>query len=120
HTIYVTEPGNYQIITVTDSVCSNQGDSTSIAVTGSEIHIFNNVDSGCNPLTVTFWSNTTGLNGDCIWDFGDGTAPVNNCDTVIHTYSIPGTYSVRLTVSSTHCNGDTTLTNLIQVFSNPV
>jgi gliding motility-associated-like protein len=53
-------------------------------------------DSGCAELTVSFFANSQ--NGLAhIWDFGDGSPVINQHDPV-HTYLLPGSYPVNLTV----------------------
>jgi hypothetical protein len=57
--------------------------------------------SGRVPLTVTF--SGSGSSGDLyayVWNFGDGSAPVQVAplSTVTHTYGTAGTYTARLTV----------------------
>lgn len=65
-------------------------------------------NSGCPPLTVTF-TNTSNGNGRTItgwtWDFGDSTT-YNGQTPPAHIYSNKGTYTVKLTVTSS-CGADT-------------
>jgi len=50
-------------------------------------------------LTVTFYNTTTGDQGLCRWEFGDGGSDSNACaPTVSHTYYNRGTYTVTLGV----------------------
>ena len=66
--------------------------------------------SGTAPLTVQFADKSTGNPTMWAWDFGDGPIPMDsascaggNCGNIAnptHTYSAPGTYTVRLTASS--------------------
>lgn len=54
---------------------------------------------GVPNLAVTFYNTTIGVQGLCAWDFGDG-ATANSCsNTVAHTYTARGTYTVTLTVN---------------------
>lgn len=50
---------------------------------------------GYLPLTVKFLDTSTGEVIDRNWDFGDGTL-VNLDRSPVHTYTIPGSYSIRL------------------------
>jgi len=59
-----------------------------------------NLIVGIPTLTVVFTNTTTGDQGNCQWDFGDGQT-ANACSgTVTHSYTTRGTYSVSLTVDS--------------------
>ncbi len=53
------------------------------------------------------------------WNFGgDGTTASQN---PTHCFNNPGLYSISLTVtSSAGCSNDTTITNMIDVFANPI
>lgn len=44
------------------------------------------------------FTSTSALDGICTWDFGDGT-PVETGKTVIHKFTVAGTYQVKLTVA---------------------
>jgi len=75
---------------------------------------------GCTPVSVNF-SNTTNaaLTGSCFWDFGDGTTSAT-CDPN-HVYTVPGCYTVTLTVTSPDgCIASATVVNMICVFAYPV
>jgi gliding motility-associated-like protein len=59
-------------------------------------------DSGCVPLEVTF-TNTTDpiyVGGDCQWDVGDGSVPVDSCGTFTHVFTEPGWYHLKLKVTT--------------------
>jgi gliding motility-associated-like protein len=72
---------------------------------------------GCAPLTVNFNNTSTRLDSTTFsWDFGDG-SPGSSQATPQHTFSQPGTYSVRLIVSdSAACNQSDTVFKEIEVF----
>lgn len=53
--------------------------------------------AGCAPLTTQFTDNTLGATS-WLWDFGDGTT--SNLQNPLHTYSIPGYYTVSLTTET--------------------
>ncbi|MBX2971597.1 MAG: PKD domain-containing protein [Flavobacteriales bacterium] len=76
--------------------------------------------SGCAPLNVTFTNQTDpALSGTIGWDFGDGTT--SGSGTILHTYTDPGTYDVRLTVTSAQgCTRDSLFEDLITVHPRPV
>lgn len=117
-TLY-TVPATYTVsLTMTNQAgCSATiTDSSAVTAYGLPVVSFTvDPSTGCTPLPVQF-SNTTdpGMIGGCTWAFGDGAAS-SDCTTA-HTYTIPGTYSVSLHVTSpAGCDGDTTLYHIVQV-----
>lgn len=65
--------------------------------------------SGCSPLIVTFQDLSTGSPVAWSWDFGNGnTSALQNPST---TYFLPGTYTVRLTVTNAGGNTNTLVRN---------
>jgi PKD repeat protein len=58
--------------------------------------------TGCRGITVNFIvsSRSDGVNPiiQRIWDFGDGTVQTINNPPYQHTYTVPGTYSVKLKI----------------------
>jgi len=60
--------------------------------------------SGCAPFTIQLVNNST--NGaSYVWDFGDGTPISTQFNPGPHTYTIPGTYTIHLTVTNANaCN----------------
>jgi gliding motility-associated-like protein len=78
--------------------------------------------SGCAPLVVNFTNNTPAgqMNGNCSWDFGNGSSSTG-CGAQSSTYNTPGCYDVTLTVTSPDgCVGDSTFTDIVCVFPNPI
>lgn len=61
-----------------------------------------NPETGLAPLTVNFDASETSIPNDdptgFIWNFGDGTPEVTQGANVSHTYTIPKTYTITLTV----------------------
>jgi len=53
--------------------------------------------SGVKPLTTVFTDTSTGDYESSLWDFGDSIT--STLPSPIHTYTVPGVYSVRLTVN---------------------
>jgi len=56
------------------------------------------VTSGCSPLTITFSDQSTGNPTVWNWEFSDGT--LSSVQNPIVTFSVPGTYSVKLVVQN--------------------
>ncbi len=52
---------------------------------------------GCGPLVVTFTDTSTGSPNAWLWDFGDGS--MSNDQNPSHTYTVDGSYEVKLTAS---------------------
>lgn len=119
-TTYMNVIGNYTVASVTDSQCSNIGDSlSSVVMTGEDIEVFTDAINGCIPSEISFWTNVTGQNFDCIWNFGNGKI-IGSCDTVTTIYSESGFYTVQFSVSSPQCQTDTILMNLVEIYEHPV
>ena len=75
--------------------------------------------TGCAPLNVVLNNLTDpAMSGTIAWDLGDGTAAA--AANVPHTYTEPGTYDVRLTITSPlGCQKDSLFEDLITVFPTP-
>jgi PKD repeat protein len=72
-----------------------------------------NSRNGPVPLTVTFTDMSTGSIASRLWDFGDGSTSTSRSPS--HTYSTPGVYTVKLTVTDSKGNSSTeTKQNLIR------
>ena len=80
-----------------------------------------NSQNVCLNTATNFIDGSTSATGDLIntwvWSFGDGTN--TNQQNPIHTYSVSGTYSISLIVTSQNGCKDTTM-NIITVFNKPV
>lgn len=73
--------------------------------------------SGCLPYTAAF-HNTSSAGEQFFWDFGDG--GTSQASEPTHTYTTPGTYTVRLiAVDSATCNIADTVTHTIVVSASP-
>lgn len=80
-----------------------------------------NPETGLAPLTVNFDASETSVPGDdvtgFIWNFGDGTPEITQGANVSHTYTIPKTYTVGLTVQT--ANGKAYRTTATVVVRSP-
>ncbi|OPX72975.1 MAG: PKD domain protein [Methanoregulaceae archaeon PtaU1.Bin059] len=74
--------------------------------------------SGTVPLTVQFTDESTGTITSRTWDFGDGNTSVGLNPS--HTYTLPGTYTVNLTVSGPGGSDSEVKANYITVTAPPV
>jgi gliding motility-associated-like protein len=78
---------------------------------------FNFTTNGCVSTPVAFVDNSTNLNGRPIthwhWNFGDNST-TNDVSTVSHTYTGPGSYTVKYTViTDIGCKADTSFDNVV-------
>jgi PKD repeat protein len=76
------------------------------------------VRSGPAPLTVEFDSESTGDITGIAWDFGDGFTNTTR-DFIEHTYTSPGVYTVRLTVTGPEGSSTRTKNGYIVVGNTP-
>jgi len=78
--------------------------------------------AGCGPLSVNFTDASTISSGsitDWSWNFGPGMQ--SSVQNPTNTFTLPGTYSVSLTVTSDMgCSAAITQNNIITVYPNPV
>ncbi len=73
--------------------------------------------NGGAPLTVTFTDTSTGDLTNRFWSFGDGATTNTMATSLLHTYQLPSTNTVRLIVSGASGSNTNTQTNLIVVTS---
>ena len=72
-------------------------------------------DTGCAPLTVAFADTTGPDTYTLLWHLGDGTSSTDS--SLVHTYTVPGTYDVTLRVRDVAgCEGEVTIPDAITVF----
>lgn len=75
-----------------------------------------NNSKGCSPLVVSFTNESTGIGTlTYAWDFGDGNTSTNTNPQ--KSYSVPGNYTVKLTVSNGTVNNS--ITKTVTVYKNP-
>jgi gliding motility-associated-like protein len=116
-------------VTTTYTVTANDGCSPAVTATVTVtvlpvpvVNLAANITSGCAPLCVNFSDLSTVAGGtvnNWSWNFGGDGSSVSQNPT--HCFNNPGLYSISLTVTSNAgCTNDTTITNMITVFANPV
>lgn len=76
-----------------------------------------NVTSGVAPLGVAFRSTATGAIGSWDWNFGDGTT--SRASNPSKVYTVPGTYTVSLTVTGSGGSHTATVHDMIRVLPPP-
>jgi len=69
--------------------------------------------TGAGPLEVSFTDTSTGSPTSWAWDFGDGSQSTQ--ENPLHVYSVPGSYTVTLTVADSGGTNVKSLTNYISV-----
>jgi gliding motility-associated-like protein len=88
--------GTYTIsLTVDNGICSDTYSREVVIEVPLPVANFEGEKQGCSPLTVEF-INTSEFGVYYTWQFGDGMT--SNATNPIHTYFVPGTYTVTLTV----------------------
>ena len=71
----------------------------------------------CSPFTVTFIDQSTGNPTSWNWEFSNGT--LSNVQNPVVTFSLPGTYSVKLVVQNANGIAQIERINYITVFPSP-
>ncbi|MES2139546.1 MAG: PKD domain-containing protein [Bacteroidota bacterium] len=112
HLVTPAQPTTY-IVTVSNHCGSSVTDSVSILFNPPPtLSLTSDTDSTCIPKTIQFFDNSvTGNIDDPIsawyWDFGDGTS--SSLPDPTHNYTLPGTFTVTLTVTTTNgCTSNNT------------
>lgn len=116
--------GTYTVVVKDSNSCP---DSAIVTVTpvGGNISVGFVADTlnGCYPVTISFTDtakNTAPPVVSWTWDFGDGKDTTTTTATVIHTYLTPGSYTVKLTATTTGgCFGVDSILNFITVYAHP-
>jgi Tfp pilus tip-associated adhesin PilY1 len=94
HTVTLT-------VTEVDGVTSQATDTITVADTGPTAAFEADKTTGVEPLTVTFFNQSTSYDGitRCEWDFGDDTkVTTTDISNQTHEYRTQGTYTVKLIV----------------------
>ena len=118
-----TEPGLYDVtLTVTSAYGTNsttRADFINVTAPMPPVPDFVGAPlAGNAPLSVNFTDTSAGIVSSRSWDFGDGTTAWSNAtQSIMHTYLLPGTYTVTLTAGND--GGQETLAKTAYVVVNP-
>jgi trimeric autotransporter adhesin len=107
-------PGTHTITYTPAPGCSSPN-SMDIVVNPVPVADFDGMDlEGCVPLEATIWALNMPANSNIVWDFGDGTVSSEN-DTMTHTYTVAGDYTVMLTITAGGCSNSLTQSAYVNV-----
>ncbi|PWR70173.1 PKD domain-containing protein [Methanospirillum lacunae] len=97
------------------TIIANHTISTSGIPTPGQVHAFFSMNTtwGPAPLTIAFTNESLGSPNSYYWNFGDGTT--STVRDPVHTYTIPGVYSVSLKALNDNTGGITTFNNAVTV-----
>lgn len=109
--------GDFMISLITYSqYCSDTAIRTITIIPPVPIAAFTGRKSGCKPVTVNF-SNRSVYGTSYLWEFGDGST--SNLEDPVYTYSEPGIYSIRLTVTGPGGTASVYHLDSVSVFETP-
>ena len=113
--------GTYTVkLTVTGPGGSNSLTKTNYITVNSPVPVANftaTPTTGTTPLNVQFTSQSTGTITSYSWDFNNDGTVDSTAQNPTYTYSTPGTYTVKLTVTGPNGSNSLTRTNYITVNS---
>jgi gliding motility-associated-like protein len=102
-----SDPGTYDLMLVVSNANCADTSVQQVQIIGPDpIPTFLGSGEGCSPLTIDF-TNTTPGGVAYQWDFGDGGS--STLENPSHTYTIPGIYTVALTVTGAGGTSNTTV-----------
>jgi len=121
-TVSPATTGYYTVIASDGCTAPDAVDSMEVIVDPLPVIAFSaDTTNGCYPVCVTFTDHSTIASGGLKswdWSFGDGNSSVQ--DTPKHCYTIPGAYTVSVTVTSdSGCHSSLTQNNMITVYDHP-
>lgn len=110
--------GTYALTSTYEGQCLMGTTNVAPPIVPVPLPVLDNVQ-GCAPLTVSF-ADTTGAGVvSSFWDLGDGASATG--DSVVYTYTSPGTYDVTLRVTTAlGCVRDSVLVGAVVVWPDPV
>jgi gliding motility-associated-like protein len=111
-------PGTYTVTITGPGNCTATGTVT-IVSQGNAVAVFSTTSdtTGCGPVCVVF-DNTSANAVSCTWNFGDGGSSTS-CNPT-YCYTVPGTYSVTLSVTDNNgCTSSTIHPAMVTVYPTP-
>jgi PKD repeat protein len=118
-TVTYSTPGTYDVsLTATGtsgSVTKTKPSFITVSGTAPVANFSATPTSGIAPLTVSFTDTSSGSISSRSWNFGDGSTSTTANPS--HTYSVPGSYTVSLTVTGSGGSNTKTNSNFINVSS---
>ena len=111
-----TEDGFFTVsLILTDIIgCRDTTIIDSLISTASPDIEITTIGNFCLDTVIHFLTDTTDLEYEYNWDFGDGTIYSSNIPGAQHTYNIPGNYIITLTANSNGCIATNTLEEEVQ------
>ncbi|WP_246474764.1 PKD domain-containing protein [Pedobacter roseus] len=122
HTYTTLAVRDYVVKMTATNECGSNESQYSIRVAPNDITpelvVNSNQLKGCAPLKVDFFNNTKGAS-TFVYDFGDGSTTVTHTapETISHTFTQPGKYTITLYASNNCSNASTTET--VEVLPQP-
>jgi len=98
------DPGFYTVTVIAANVGSQCADTLILSdyvQVGAYAAFTSSVQGGCEDLTVNFTDTSPETATEIEWDFGDGN--ISNAANPIHTYEVPGCYTVKLSRTAQGC-----------------
>jgi PKD repeat protein len=110
-----TKPGNYTVtLTIMTSTHATSTVSHEVVLTGIPVASLKaNPTTGSNPLTVQFTDTSSNNPTEWVWSFGDGA--FGSAQNPVHTYNLPGKFTVTLFVRNSYGPDTAQYSNLISV-----
>jgi PKD repeat protein len=112
--------GTYTVtLTATNACGSSTSTQTVVIVTPPTAGFSASNATGCGPLSVQFNSNSSANSATFEWQFPGGTPSTSSAQNPLVVYSLPGTYSVTLTVGNAAGSNTSTQTSIVTVNPSP-
>ncbi len=112
--------GTYTVTLIATNDCGSETITSEVVFVDAPVIAFSsNVTSGCGPLMVEFYDNSSGGLTSWNWSFPGGTPSTSTDQNPIVTYDSPGTYNVTLVGTNSSGTSTGTQASFIEVFNGP-